>query len=264
MFNFFKTKKKKLTLVLSGGAARGIAHVGVLKAFDECNFPIDSIQGSSIGSIVGAFFSVGMPVNDIERVVKQVKLSDFIKIKLSLSALFSSEAIENFVKEHIGNSGFGDCKIPLVIVATHVKTGSRKWYTPQDNDSVSLAQACRASSSIPGVFSPTHLNGEDYFDGSVSCHLPLHTNYLADIVIGSNVIPNIVLDKSPTAMYSLVDRSIDYMLLATSKLNQSQFDLMLNPVIENIGSVDIKSRNKLMQFGYNSVMTNAKKIEEML
>ena len=94
--------------------------------------------------------------------------------------------------------------------------------------------------------------------------MPLHKGYKHEIIIGSNVIPNIELAKAPTALYSLVDRSIDYMLLANSRLNEHEFDLMLNPVIENIGSVDIKSRNKLIQFGYNSVMLNRKKIEELL
>lgn len=264
MFNFFKTKKKKLTLVLSGGAARGIAHVGVLKAFTECQFPIHSIQGSSVGSIVGAFFATGMPIKKIETIVKSLKISDFIKVKLSLKALFSSEAIEKFVLDHIGDLGFDACKIPLVIVATDVKTGAKKWFCSKENTAVNLATACRASCSIPGVFSPTLINNDAYVDGSVSCHLPLHKDYKHEITIGSNVIPNIALTKAPTALYSLVDRSIDYMLLANSKLNEHEFDLMLNPVIENIGSVDIKSRNKLIQFGYNSVMLNKNKIEELL
>ena len=264
MFNFFKSKKKKLTLVLSGGAARGIAHVGVIKAFEECEFPIDCIQGSSVGSIVGAFYAAGVSISEIEKIVHNIKIADFIKIKLSMKALFSSEAIERFIKDKIGDIDFTSCKIPLVIVATDLRTGNKKWFTPKMNQTVSLATAARASSSIPGVFSPTVIGENHYVDGSISCHLPLHKEFKHDIVIGSNVVPNIPLDRVPNAMYSLVDRSIDYMLLAVSKSMESKFNVLLHPVIENIGSIDIKSRNKLIQFGYNSVMDRQKEIEALL
>ena len=264
MFNFFKSKKKKTTLVLSGGAARGIAHVGVIKALEECAFPIDCIQGSSVGSIVGAFYASGISIKEIENIVHNIKIADFIKVKLSMKALFSSEAIERFVRGKIGDISFNDCKIPLVIVATDLKTGNKKWFTPEDNQTVSLAVAARASSSIPGVFSPTVIGDNHYVDGSISCHLPLHDKFKHDIIIGSNVVPNVTLDKVPNAMYSLVDRSIDYMLLAVSKSMAREFNVLLHPVIENIGSIDIKSRNKLIQFGYNSVMSRRKEIEALL
>jgi NTE family protein len=264
VFNFLKSKKKKVTLVLSGGAARGIAHVGVIKAFEQCAFPIDCIQGSSVGSIVGAFYAAGIPISEIEKIVHNIKIADFIKIKLSMKALFSSEAIERFIIGKIGDIGFDACKIPLVIVATDLKTGNKKWFTPEDNDSVSLATAARASSSIPGVFSPTIIGDNHYLDGSISCHLPLHSAFKHDIVIGSNVVPNLKLDRVPKSLYSLVDRSIDYMLLSVSKSMASKFNVLLHPVIENIGSIDIKSRNKLIQFGYNSVMQRRKEIEELL
>lgn len=264
MFNLFKAKKKKVTLVLSGGAARGIAHVGIIKAFEECKFPIDCIQGASVGSIVGAFYAAGMPIKEIENIVQNMKIADFIKFKLSIKALFSSEAIERFITDKIGNIGFNSLKIPLVIGATELKTGSRKWFYPGQENDVSLAVAARASSSIPGVFSPTQINQDYYVDGSVSCHLPLYPDYQNDVVIGSNVIPNNSLDTIPNSLYSIIDKTIDYMLLSMSKPLESKFDVMLNPVIENIGSIDIKSRNKLVQFGYNSVMANKNKIEELL
>ena len=264
MFNFLKSKKKKVTLVLSGGAARGIAHVGVLKAFDELGFRIDCIQGSSVGALIGAFYAAGLSIKDIESIVQKVTIADFIKVKLSMKALFSSEAIERFVSDKIGEISFDSCKIPLVIVATNLRTANKIWFMKNSNINTSLALAVRASCSIPGVFSPTQIGNDFYVDGSISSHLPLHKAYKYDIVIGSNVVPNNNLESIPKSLYSIIDRSIDCMLIAVTNSLSDQFDVLLNPVIDNIGSIDIKSRNKLMQFGYNSVIDNKNKIETLL
>ena len=93
MFNFFKKKKKSVAIVLSGGAARGIAHIGFLKALDENNIPIDAIYGTSVGAIVGALYCSGLPSARLAKIVRDTTLTDFIAFKLSKKALFSSEAI---------------------------------------------------------------------------------------------------------------------------------------------------------------------------
>ncbi len=100
--NFFKRKKKQVGLFLSGGAVRGIAHIGVLRAFEEFNYPIDRIYGTSSGAIIGSLYCSGITSDELYKIVQNVSIRDFIKFKLSRQAFFSSEAIQVFIEKHIG------------------------------------------------------------------------------------------------------------------------------------------------------------------
>ncbi len=243
-----------------GGGARGIAHVGVLKAFNECGFPIHSISGSSVGAIVGALYASGLSVLDLEDIVDNVSITDFIQFKLSKKALFSSEAIERFIISKIGDISFDACKIPLNIAATNILSGKTEWLCDY---SIPVAKAVRASASIPGIFSPTKIQDAYFIDGSVTAHLPLKIEKKYEVVIGSNVIPVEKLDVLPASLYGIVDRAIDC-LINDSMMSVKKFDFTLTPLLEYIGSFEFKSRDKLMDWGYNSVMKHREDIKEVI
>ena len=247
MFNFFKKKKKSVAIVLSGGAARGIAHIGFLKALDENNIPVDAIYGTSVGAIVGALYCCGLTSARLAKIVADLSLTDFIAFKLSKKALFSSEAIERFIKTHIGDMCFKDLTIPFYAMATNIKTGQADCLSHSD---LSVAKAVRASASIPGLFTPTEIGDELYIDGAISAHIAQRSFISEDVLIGCNVIPNIDMKSSPKTMVHIIDRAVDCATLAQMPYFESQCDLIVHPVKTHVGSIDLNplKENAQVQF----------------
>ena len=112
MFSFFKSKKKKVGLFLSGGAVRGIAHIGVLRAFEFFKYPIDIIYGTSSGAIIGSLYCAGMKPEQLIAIMETLSMREFVKFKLSRQALFSSEAIQLFVESILERLHLGTLRFP--------------------------------------------------------------------------------------------------------------------------------------------------------
>lgn len=260
MFSFFKTKKKTLSLFLSGGAVRGIAHIGVLKAFEEFKWPIDIIYGSSSGAIVASLFCAGMSSNELVAVLPKLSIRDFLKVKLSRQALFSSEAIQLFIEKNIGKITFKDLKIPLGILATNIITAESEIL---NDPNLSVASAVRASSSIPGVFSPTVINNQSYVDGALSCDVNLNYQH-CDVKIACNAISEKPIQSAPTTLYELIDRSIECMMISNAQFNKDIYDLQLNVVDKPMSSIDLKKSVYLVEYAYDFIKQNRNKIEALL
>jgi NTE family protein len=145
-------KNKKIGLALGSGAARGLTHIGVLKAIEEQGIKIDYISGSSIGALIGAAYAIGMSAQEIEDVAVQTNWKLMVKIfspTLSLSSLVNTNYLSEFLSTWFGNKTFDDLKIPFSAVTTDIQTG--KMVILEKGD---LLSAIRASISIPVIFSP--------------------------------------------------------------------------------------------------------------
>ena len=160
----------KVGVALSGGTAKSVAHVGVLKALVEGGIPIDCIAGTSGGSIVGALFASGMPVSTLENAAHTMSWRKLVSIKLTRLGFVSSEAIEEFVKEMIGDVTFDDLKIPLTVVAANLVTGEKREFKEGP-----VPLAVRASCSIPQIYLPVEIDGEFCVDGGLAEYLPVET-----------------------------------------------------------------------------------------
>tara|TARA_B100000700_G_C14966112_1_gene818937 strand:- start:109 stop:894 length:786 start_codon:yes stop_codon:yes gene_type:complete len=261
LLNFFKRKKKKVGLFLSGGAVRGIAHIGVLKAFETFKYPIDIIYGTSSGAIVGSLYCSGINADGLYKIMKSVSIRDFIKFKLSRQALFSSEAIQLFIEKHIGKIRFRDLKTPLGVFMTNIKTAQSELIMDPD---ASVATYVRASSSIPGVFTPTVINNETYIDGALGYDQEINVNKKCDISIACNAISQKELINIPKTMHELMDRSIECLMVSKSKYQASYYDLQFNVIEQSMSSIDFKNREKLVDYGFNCIEKNRRKIEAIL
>ncbi len=155
-------------LALSGGAARGIAHIAVLKALEEEGIPIHAIAGTSAGSVVGALYCAGMPLSQIEHIIIHAKWKDILKLTIPKQGLISSEGIYRFLERILPVKKFSSLLIPLAIVATDLKTAEKVVIT-----SGSLARAVQASCSVPVLFTPTEINKKLLVDGGVSSQIPV-------------------------------------------------------------------------------------------
>tara|TARA_Y100001970_G_scaffold214572_1_gene262397 strand:- start:14235 stop:15023 length:789 start_codon:yes stop_codon:yes gene_type:complete len=259
--NFFKRKKKQVGLFLSGGAVRGIAHIGVLRAFEEFNYPVDRIYGTSSGAIIGSLYCSGITSNELYKIVQNVSIRDFIKFKLSRQAFFSSEAIQIFIEKHIGKITFKDLKIPLGVFTTNIQTAKSELIMDPDYD---VATAVRASSSIPGIFTPTVMNNNTYIDGALSYDHEQSRLYDCDVKIACNAISQKELVRTPNSIHEIMDRAVECMMISKAKFQSDDYHLQLDVIDQSMLSIDFKNRESLVEYGFKCIENNRKQIEAIL
>ncbi len=181
---------RKIGLVLGAGAARGFAHIGVLKVLDEEKIPIDFIAGTSIGALIGAIYASGISAKEMEEIVLNLdrrKTTSFFTPTIPYSGLVEGKRITEFMKSIIGNPNIEDLKIPFATIATDVMSGREVIMTKG-----STVEAVRASISIPGIFTPFKVNGDFLIDGGLVNPLPVNRvhDMGADFIIAVNVLPS--------------------------------------------------------------------------
>ncbi|NOY08765.1 MAG: hypothetical protein GXP33_07975 [Spirochaetes bacterium] len=179
-----KAHKPKVVLVLSGGSARGIAHIGVLSVLEEYNIPIDLIIGVSMGSIVGGYYAYGYSPAQIYDKAGQFDLFSIINIRPNGKGLFNGQKEMEMFRKDVGDARIENLKIPLVIVATDL-IGKKVFLFRKGP----LAIAMRASSAIPGLFKPVKYKDHLLVDGGVLDDVPsdIAKSMGADIIIVSDV-----------------------------------------------------------------------------
>jgi NTE family protein len=171
-------------LALSGGAVRGLAHVGVLSVLDRAGIPIDCVAGCSAGAILGAIYCAGMPINQIRRVAQYLSWRRIAAADKSPEGFLSFEKLERWLIMLLGDLDFADLKLPFAVVTMDVRDGERVVLKEG-----SVARAVRASCSIPGLVTPVNVDGRLLADGGVVDNLPVDVarELGADRVIGVDV-----------------------------------------------------------------------------
>lgn len=238
--------KRKIGLALSGGGARGFAHLGVLKVIDEKKIKIDFICGTSSGSLIGALYASGMNINEIIERAQKIRWKDIAKLGMSKTGLVSSAGIEMYLNGLIGDKLFADLKIPFAVVSTDIKTGE-KVVIKKGN----VALAVRASCSFPGIYTATMHDHRLLVDGAIIENMPVDTvrELGANYVIAVDVIPNAVLKENPKNIMVAADRAVDIILKAQTKRIINQPDVLIEPVNCDVTSMDLDQKVKLMQMG---------------
>jgi len=168
-----KKKKIKINLALGSGAARGLAHIGVLRALIDNDICIGALSGTSMGAIVSAFFAKYGSIGEIEEIAINITKKDTVKLlDLNLSGIykgiFKGKKIYNFLKKYLGDVTFSQLKHPLQLCATDVFTGMYKIF-----ENGKVLDAVMASISIPGVFPPYKVGDYYYIDGGISLPVPV-------------------------------------------------------------------------------------------
>jgi NTE family protein len=161
-------KKRKVALALGGGSARGIANIGVLKVLERERIPVDLIIGSSIGSLVGASYSLGVPTYRMEKAALKFSMNQLADFGLSKHSLLKGRKLENIISEFTDAKGFKDAQIPIAITTTDIETGEELVYTKGD-----LQKIIKASCSWPGIFPPVTIDGHRLTDGGIRNSIPV-------------------------------------------------------------------------------------------
>ncbi len=222
-----KSKRPKIGLALGSGGARGLAHIGVIKVLEENNIPIDFIAGSSIGAMAGGLYAAGLTMKKIEEIALS---TDWRRVFSVLSdpslkkGLIGGKKLKTFIESYIDGKKFEDCKIPFVAVATDLKTGEIVIL-----DKGKIAQAVRASISIPLIFKPIEINGRTLADGGLSAPVPVEIarNMGADIVIAVNLDKHYCIEKWSPGWYDIANDSLNILRHHLALLNTAGADIVV-------------------------------------
>jgi NTE family protein len=212
--------KKDITLVLSGGGARGIAHIGVIEELVKLNVNIASISGTSMGALIGGIYAVGKLEEFKQWMLKvnRTKIFKLIDFSFSTQGLVKGERIFNEIKEFITDVNIEDLPIKYTATAFDIANGREVVF-----DKGSLYNAIRASISIPTIFTPLTLGDSVFIDGGVVNNIPINTAKRVenDIVIAVNVNAGVTDD---IVYYS----ELEQLAKQNLKANKSQYRINKN------------------------------------
>ncbi len=188
----------RIGLALGGGAAKGLAHIGALKAFEEEQIPIHCISGTSVGALVASYHAFGRPAESILSICSTLNLSRLIDFTLERGGLFSTDNIREMLHRDLGDCRIEDANIPLAICATDIETGEQLIFRNGN-----LADAVCASMAVPGLFVPVEIDGRILVDGGLVENLPISP--LEDM--GAGIIVGV--DLSHVGRYPKPENTID-------------------------------------------------------
>ena len=241
--------KPKIALVLGGGAARGFAHVGVIRALEQEKIPIDLIVGTSVGSLIGAIYAYDMSSMELEWtafLLEKDSLFDYgMFTAFTGMGVAKGDKLEEFVKSKVPVENIENLKIPFAAVATDLNRGTRVIL-----DKGSVAKAVRASSAIPGVFPPVNHQGRMLVDGGVIDNIPVSVarEKGADIVIAVDIGENL-LNFNITNLLDVMQQSIAIMGAENAKYKKREADVLIAPKIGDVGMLDFTQKKRCMMAG---------------
>ena len=231
-------ERPRIGLVLGGGGARGLAHIGVFRVLEEAGLPVDIVTGTSVGALVGALYSSGISIDRIESMTEEIGWSDLTNISapsvvtLFLSEkLLSTEKMEKYIADKIGNKRFDELKIPFGCVATDLRTGEKIIFYEGD-----VAPAVLASATIPGVFTPVEYRHRLLVDGGLVDNIPTDVARMlkADIIIAVNISADFT-KNTPSNIMSVLSQSISIQGEFLSGEQLKLTDLVINPEVSDVG-----------------------------
>ena len=234
-----KIPPPRIALVLGGGAAKGFAHIGVIKALESQGIHPDIIVGTSAGGVVGALYASGMSGFEIQRIALDLKESSFSDWSIPDRGFLRGEALQEFVNKMVQNRPLEKLSLPIGVVATDLQTGESVVFQRGDT-----GMAVRASSTVPGLFQPVRINGREYVDGGLASPLPVRTarRMGADVVIASDISAKPALRKIQDTIDVLLQT---FTIMGNAIANQERLDadVVVKPDITQLNSTDFESRH---------------------
>jgi len=268
--------KKKVGLALSGGAARGLAHVGVLDVLKQERIPIDMIAGTSSGAVMGAVYASGQ---DTSKMIENAldagwkRMAPLIDPSLPRTGFLKGKKIKNLLAGYVGGDiKFSDLKIPFACVATDIDTGEEVVI-----NSGPVAEALRASISIPGIFTVVKWEGRYLVDGGLTTPVPVNVvkQMGADFIIAVNVNPDVSgrmgktyrhrveAHKEPN-IFQIMMQSIYITTYAVARNSLTDADIVIEPDLTNIGAGDFNKAQELITRGQQAAQEAIPEIKRKL
>ncbi|MGG3466554.1 patatin-like phospholipase family protein [Neobacillus pocheonensis] len=247
----------KIGLALGSGGARGFAHLGVIIALKEAGIPIHLIAGSSMGALVASFYGAGLDLERLYKLSTAFKRKYFLDFIVPKMGLISGKKVKEFIRLFTHGKNIEDLTIPVGIVATDLLTGEKVVFK-----SGPVAEAVRASISIPGIFVPEKYNGRILVDGGVSDRVPVSVakEMGADIVIAVDV-SRVKRNAEISSIYDVIMQSIDIMQAEILNSREIAANIMIRPPVEIFSSRAFTNVEEIIKLGEEETKKHLQQIK---
>ncbi|WP_336943511.1 patatin-like phospholipase family protein [Acinetobacter modestus] len=242
-------KRPVVALVLGSGGARGYAHIGVLEVLEQQGIRPDFIVGTSAGSIVGSIYASGKSAAELRDIALKLKATDVREVNVSLKGFFDGKKVEDYVNEQVQNIPLQKLKIPMYVVATELKDGTKTVFNYGNT-----GQAVRASASIPSMFVPTKIRNVEYVDGGLVSPVPVQVarDLGADVVIAVDILAQPIHTETSN-VWGLFNQNINIMQGRLAEEELKNADIVIQPDLREKAHIfDIKGREMTMQAGIDA------------
>jgi len=248
-------------LALGGGFARGFAHLGVLQVLQENKIPVSHIAGTSVGSILGAAYASGAPLERIIETCRTLRFRDIGRWRVSRLGLASNHRLGGLIDRVFGSRQFEDLQIPLAAVATDLSTGEPVIFT-QGN----LVDAIRASCAFPGLFEPVEIGTRCLADGGLVAPVPTHAaRFLgAATVVGISVSIEDGYRGAPKNVFQVVSRAVGAAQKHQLEIWERHADLVLRPDVQSLAWDDFGRADEAIQAGVAAARRALPRIKKLL
>ena len=256
-------QRPRVGLALSGGVARGNAHIGVLRVLEENNIPVDYIAGTSAGALVAGGYAAGLSINELADIAHSLRWRDVGRVTLSRLGIQSNARMEEFARARLPVKRFEETRIPLAIVATDLHSGAAVMMTEGD-----IAFAIRASSALPGWYVPvTDEHGRQLVDGGLVANIPTAAVRIlgADIVIAVDVnSEGAKFLSTPHSIIGVILQSI-MVVQRTAALHQlHDADVVIRPRTGHIRWDEMGRADELIRLGEQAARSTIERIKHLL
>jgi NTE family protein len=218
------SERPRVGLALSGGFARGIAHIGVLRVLREAGIPIDVVAGTSVGALIGSAFCAGTPLEEMERIGATTNFADFGRWTPSWLGLATNQRLEKFLARFTAAKTFEQLPIPLAIATTDINAGVSVYYTRGP-----ISSPLRASCAYPGLFVPIQYEGRTLVDGFLTAPVPVE----GALLLGADVVIAVYLEASnveqPRTFTDVLSRSFTIIQRHSDLTWRQQADVIIEP-----------------------------------
>ena len=251
----------KVGIALGGGAAKGFAHIGVIKMLEANGIQPVVVSGTSAGSVVGALYASGMDAFAMQENAFALDESKIRDVSLFSGGVVKGQKLQDYVNQLVGGRPIEKLRKPLAVVATKLETGERTVFVRGNT-----GQAVRASSSIPGVFEAVEIGKAHYVDGGVTSPVPVDAarQLGAEFVIAVDISSKANGIASSTSMLGNINQSIRIMGQKLGALELQRADIVIRPKVNDIGPADFEQKNKAILEGERAALAAMPQIKAKL
>ena len=255
-----KPLRMEIGLALGGGAARGLAHIGVLKVLEEEEIGVCCLAGTSVGSLVGSLFCAGFGWRKIRETAQNIDWGDLVSPTWPTLGIVNPDKLEKTLGRMLGDRSFDELPLPFRAVAVDITSGEEVVL-----HGGSVARAVRASCSIPGIFEPTELDGRLLVDGGLVNDVPTDVvrEMGAEHVIGVDLNADRVVPKRPENLIEIFYRSLNILMYNSVQRARRVADVMVVPRLEGYAYHDLTRLDELIERGERAMRDRIAAVREL-
>jgi NTE family protein len=243
-----RPENPRVGLALAGGFARGIAHIGVLRALKGAGIPIDVVAGTSVGALIGACYCAGVPLHDMQVIANATSFADFGRWTPSWLGLATNQRLEGYLARFTSVKTFEELTTPLAIAATDINAGVTVYYTRGP-----IAPPLRGSCAYPGLFVPIQFENRTLVDGFLTSPVPVE----GALLLGADVVIAVYLEagglEHPRTAADIISRSFTIIQRHADLAWRQQADVIIEPDVKPFVWDDFTRTNDLVAVGQAAV-----------